>query len=167
MFKIIILLITFLFFTYENLIAAGSSSSGSSSNTTNVMTEYDWAERKILKGKKLEQKGKENKAKEYYKDALKNLKKANKDDPANPDVYSYMGFVERKLGNFKDAEILYLIGLEINPKHIGINEYLGELYAFTDRINQAKERLEVLRNCNCEEFQELKEIIDGTLKSKY
>jgi hypothetical protein len=27
--------------------------------------------------------------------------------------------------------------------------------------------LEVLRNCNCEEFQELKEIIDGTRKSKY
>jgi hypothetical protein len=34
-------------------------------------------------------------------------------------------------------------------------------------MDLAKERLEVLKNCNCEEFQELKEIIDGTRKSKY
>jgi len=28
-------------------------------------------------------------------------------------------------------------------------------------------RLEVLKTCNCEEYEELKEIIDGTKKSKY
>jgi hypothetical protein len=44
---------------------------------------------------------------------------------------------------------------------------LGELYVVTNRMDLAKERLEVLKNCNCEEFQELKEIIDGTRKSKY
>jgi hypothetical protein len=31
----------------------------------------------------------------------------------------------------------------------------------------AKERLEVLKDCNCEEYVELKEIIEGTKKSKY
>ena len=69
--------------------------------------------------------------------------------------------------NFNDAEIYYILGLEINPNHLGINEYLGELYVVTNRMSLAKERLEVLKNCNCEEFQELKEIIDGTRKSKY
>ena len=51
--------------------------------------------------------------------------------------------------------------------HNGINEYLGELYVATNRINLAKERLKVLENCNCEEYDELKEIIAGTKKSKY
>jgi hypothetical protein len=31
----------------------------------------------------------------------------------------------------------------------------------------AKERLKVLKDCNCEEYVELKEIIEGTKKSKY
>ena len=30
-----------------------------------------------------------------------------------------------------------------------------------------KERLKILESCNCEEYTELKEIIDGTKKSKY
>ena len=78
-----------------------------------------------------------------------------------------MGFTTRKLGNFNLGEEYYLKGLAIEPKHNGINEYLGELYVVTNRMDLAKERLEVLRSCNCEEFQELKEIIDGTRKSKY
>ena len=41
------------------------------------------------------------------------------------------------------------------------------LYVVTNRIDLAKERLEVLKGCNCEEYQELKEIIDGSKKSKY
>jgi hypothetical protein len=31
----------------------------------------------------------------------------------------------------------------------------------------AKERLGVLKDCNCEEYVELKEIIEGTKNSKY
>ena len=45
----------------------------------------------------------------------------------------------------------YLQGLAIEPNHIGINEYLGELYVATDRMSLAKERLSVLEGCNCEE----------------
>ena len=37
----------------------------------------------------------------------------------------------------------------------------------TDRINLAKERLQVLASCNCKEYSELKEIIAGTKQSKY
>ena len=54
------------------------------------------------------------------------------------------------------------MGLEIEPNHNGINEYLGELYIVTNRIDLAKERLKVLESCNCEEYNELKEIIAGT-----
>ena len=60
-----------------------------------------------------------------------------------------------------------LLGLDIKPDHKGINEYLGELYVATGRLDLAKERLKILENCNCEEYQELKEVIEGTKKSKY
>ena len=34
-------------------------------------------------------------------------------------------------------------------------------------VDLAKERLGVLKNCNCEEYDDLKEIIEGNKKSKY
>ena len=59
------------------------------------------------------------------------------------------------------AEKYYLEGLKIKPDHKGINEYLGELYIKTNRIDLAKQRLETLKTCNCEEYDELKELIDN------
>ena len=67
-----------------------------------------------------------------------------------------MGFTSRKTGNFKEAENYYLKGLDLDPKHNGINEYLGELYVQTNRIDKANERLAVLKNCNCDEYQDLR-----------
>ena len=87
--------------------------------------------------------------------------------PSQADTLNYLGFTTRKLGDFKKGEEYYLQGLQIDPKHKGINEYLGELYVVTNRMELAKERLEVLKDCNCEEYGELKEIIEGTKKSKY
>ena len=58
------------------------------------------------------------------------------------------------------------MGLKIDPKHFGINEYLGELYVITNRKDKAKERLKVLENCDCKEYKELKNAIN-TGNSKY
>ena len=55
----------------------------------------------------------------------------------------------------------------IDPTHVGINEYLGELYVVTNRMKKAKERLAVLEECNCEEYDELKQVIEGKKDSKY
>ena len=112
-------------------------------------------------------KGKSDKAEKRYKKALKLLLISNKKKPNNPDILNYLGFTSRKLGEFEKGENYYLEGLAIEPNHVGINEYLGELYVITNRIELAKERLNVLTNCNCEEYNELKEIIEGTKKSKY
>jgi Flp pilus assembly protein TadD len=147
-----------------NAYGAGSSSSNS---TTVEKTNYEKAVSYIDKAKKFEEDGKQKKAEKQYEKAQKFLIKSNETEPNNADTLNYLGFTTRKLGNFNLGEEYYLQGLAIEPKHNGINEYLGELYVVTNRMNLAKERLEVLRNCNCEEFQELKEIIDGTRKSKY
>ena len=93
--------------------------------------------------------------------------KSNESQPNSPDTLNYLGFTTRKLGDYENGEKYYLQGLELDPNHIGINEYLGELYVTTNRIDLAKERLEILKSCNCEEYNELKQIIKGTKKSKY
>ena len=152
--KILIIIISF-FFLNNFAFAAGGDSGGSSSK----VSMYDEAVKLIKRAGKLEKKDKQDKAVKLYKEAFNKLEKANKKDKNNPDILNYMGFTSRKSGNFNEAEKFYLKGLSLNPKHNGINEYLGELYVQTNRIEKAKERLAVLKNCNCKEFQELELII--------
>ena len=95
-----------------------------------------------------------------YKGAKKFIVKAKKLEKKDPNILNYLGFTLRKAGNFKEAEMYYLKGLELDSGHLGINEYLGELYVQTDRIDLAKKRLEVLNGCKCEEYEELKELIE-------
>ena len=152
---------------FLTLFTTNSFSAGSDSTSTKVKSNYDKAVQSIKYAKKYEAKGKLEKAKKRYAKAQKLLLKANKEKPLQADTLNYLGFTTRKLGDYENGEKYYLLGLEINPSHVGINEYLGELYVATNRINLAKERLKVLESCNCEEYNELKEIIQGTKKSKY
>ena len=142
--------------------AAGSSDSGSSK----TKTKYDMAVTHIKAAKNFEKKDKLDKAKKSYLKAQKLLVQSNKNFPNKADTLNYLGFTTRKLGDFENGEKFYLQGLKIDPKHIGINEYLGELYVATDRHNLAVERLEVLKDCNCKEYDQLKAVIAGE-KSKY
>ena len=142
--------------------AAGSSDSGSSK----TKTKYDMAVTHIKAAKNFEKKDKIDKAKKRYEKAKKLLVQSNKNFPNKPDTLNYLGFTTRKLGDFENGEKFYLQGLKIDPKHIGINEYLGELYVATNRHNLAVERLEVLKDCNCKEYEQLKAVIAGE-KSKY
>ena len=149
-----------------NINFSFSASSGSNENS-NQKTNYEKAVSLIKAAKKYEKKGKVEKAEKRYQKAQKLLIKANKKNPKNADTLNYLGFTTRKLGNFEQGEKYYLQGLDINPNHIGINEYLGELYVVTNRVDLAKQRLEVLKDCNCEEYSELEAIINGSKKSKY
>ena len=132
---------------------------GSDSSSDNKSDYYNDTKKLVKRAGKLEKKEKTDKAKKLYSEAFKKLKKAYSSDKSNPDILNYMGYTSRKIGNFEQAENFYLTGLKINPNHNGINEYLGELYVQTNRIEKANERLEVLKNCNCEEFKELELII--------
>jgi tetratricopeptide (TPR) repeat protein len=125
----------------------------------NKIDSYNQAIKKIIKANKFEKKRKLKKANNLYDQALNYLYKANKERPGDPDIYSYLGFVLNKKGNLIDAEIYYKLGLEINPSHIKINKYFGELYVKTNRVNEAKERLNALKNCGCEEFNELNTLL--------
>ena len=159
-----LLTILFIVLFSTSSIAAGSSDDSSSKK---VKTNYEKAVESIKFAKKYEKKGKVEKAKKRYEKAQKFLLKSNKEKPNQADTLNYLGFTTRKLGDYENGEKYYLMGLEINPNHTGINEYLGELYVTTNRIELARERLKVLEKCNCEEYTELKDIIDGVKESKY
>ena len=148
----------------NNSFSAGSSNDNDS---TPKVSDYIKAKNLIKAAKKYEKKGKTEKAQKRYAKAQKLLLKSNDEKPLQADTLNYLGFTTRKLGDYEGGEKFYLQGLEIEPNHNGINEYLGELYVATNRMDMAKERLEVLKTCNCEEYAELKEIIEGTKKSKY
>ena len=154
--KILILLV--ILSLNNQVFAAGDSGSDSGSDSS-FTSLYDQAVKLVKRAGKLEKKDKGERAKKLYSQAFKKLNKAYKTDKKNPDILNYMGFTSRKTGNFKEAENYYLAGLDLNPKHNGINEYLGELYVQTDRIDKANERLAVLKNCDCEEYQDLELII--------
>ena len=150
---IIILSLSLVGYSY----GAGSGGGNETKNKSN----YDKGAYIIKKAKRFEKKGKIKKATIQYEKALKYLIKSNKKKPNQPNTLNYLGFASRKVGNFEMAEKYYLEGLKINPNHKGINEYLGELYIKTNRVELAKQRLEVLKGCACEEYSELKELIDN------
>jgi len=157
--KKILVLLFVLSLNNQVFSAGGDSGSSSSSSGSSATSLYDQAVKLIKRAGKLEKKDKGEKAKKLYSQAFKKLNKAYKSDKKNPDILNYMGFTSRKTGNLKEAENYYLTGLDLNPKHNGINEYLGELYVQTNRIDKANERLTVLKNCDCEEYQDLELII--------
>ena len=152
--KNLLLIVIFYFALIISSYGAASSDSSGSSN-------YNKGVSLVKKGKKLEKKGKIEKAKQRFNKALEYLIIANDKNPDQPDILNYLGFAYRKTGDFMMAEVYYLQGLKIDPNHIGINEYLGELYIKTNRIDLAKQRLEILKDCTCEEYDELKELIEN------
>jgi len=154
------LLITFFaisLFNYSSVYAAGSS--GADDNYGGSL--YKQGKKLVLRAKKLEKKNKKEKAEKLYLKALDKFEKAYKKNKKNADILNYLGFTLRKTGEFEKAEFFYLKGLELDASHLGINEYLGELYVQTNRMELAQKRLEVLQGCDCEEYKELKELIEN------
>ena len=155
--KLLITLLVFLGLCINLNVAYAASGAGLDSTGSSL---YKSGKKLIIRAKKLEKKEKIEKAKTLYLKALSKLEKAYAKDKKNADILNYLGFALRKTGNFEKAEKFYLEGLELDAGHLGINEYLGELYVQTNRIELAKERLEVLNGCKCEEYEELKELIE-------
>jgi len=155
--KLVITLLVFLGLSVNLNLAYAASGAGMDSTGSSL---YKSGKKLIIKAKKLEKKEKIEKAQTLYLKALSKLEKAYDKDKKNADILNYLGFALRKTGDFDKAEKFYLEGLKIDAAHLGINEYLGELYVQTNRIELAKERLQVLNGCNCEEYKELKELIE-------
>ena len=104
-----------------------------------------------------------------YEDALEILEKLNREESGNADVLNMLGYAHRKLGRVETAFGHYREALAIEPRHLGANEYLGELYLETGELDKAEERLaELAIACpsGCEERDELSEAIAAYKKAQ-
>ena len=154
---LIILLIILITSSNLNYVYSASGAGTSGNEETNL---YKSGKKLVYRAKKMEKKNKIEKANELYLKAYNKFEKAYAKNKKNADILNYLGFTLRKTGRLEEAEKFYLEGLQLDAGHLGINEYLGELYVQTGRIDLAKERLQVLNGCNCEEYDELKELIE-------
>ena len=109
--------------------------------------------RKFFKKKKIK------KGDKRLNDAIRYFVVANKEFPNNAKILNYLGIVYYEAGDLLMSEIYFQEGLEIDPKNNSINQGLGTLYFKTNRKDFAKERLNILRSCNCQEYLDLKSII--------
>ena len=101
--------------------------------------------------------------------AIKHLELAARISPNNPDVYNLLGYSHRKLDQLEQAFDNYRKALNLDPLHLGANEYIGELYLRTNNIKKAEEHLEVLDDVclfGCDEYDNLKNAIEKYKKSR-
>ncbi len=139
--------------SFGNVMAAGTSST--SSHRPSASPEFKAGKKAVKEGN--------------FQSALGHLNKANEKNPKNADIQNLLGYSYRKLGDTDRAFEHYHIALQIDPKHRGANEYLGELYLETDQLAKAEERLKVLDEAcfwGCEEYDDLKEAIEKYKEKK-
>jgi tetratricopeptide (TPR) repeat protein len=99
-----------------------------------------------------------------YEDALYSLRAAGVALGPHPDVLTYQGFANRKLGRFDLAVSYYSAALKLQPDHRGANEYLGEYYVEVGDLSKARAQLKTLDGIckfGCEEAEELRRWIAG------
>ena len=100
--------------------------------------------------------------------AIQQLNKAAAETPKDADVQNLLGYSYRNLGQFDKAMEHYQLALQLDPRHRGAHEYLGELYLKMDQPTEAEKHLSALsRAClfGCEEYTDLKKAI-ADYKSK-
>jgi len=94
-----------------------------------------------------------------YEDAIAYLNDARWAAGPHPDILTYLGFANRKLGRYDVAEGYYQAALTIFPEHRGALEYYGELKLERGNVAGAKAhlaKLEAICGFGCNEADELR-----------
>ena len=94
--------------------------------------------------------------------AIKSLSSAALRDSRNADIQNYLGYAYRHTGQFDLAFKHYARALQLNPRHRGAHEYVGEAYLMVNNLAKAEEHLAALQSIcllPCEEYEDLKKTI--------
>ena len=94
--------------------------------------------------------------------AIRLLSSAALRDTRNADIQNYLGYAYRQSGQLQPAFTHYQKALQLNPRHRGAHEYIGEAYLMANNPAKAEEHLAALqRICliPCEEYEDLKKAI--------
>lgn len=99
---------------------------------------------------------------EEYAEAIPLLQQSIQEKGEYADALNLLGYSNRKLGDKAKAMTYYTKALNMEPTHLGANEYMGELYLELNDLPKAEERLAVLKNAcgDCDEFDDLEDAID-------
>jgi Flp pilus assembly protein TadD len=95
--------------------------------------------------------------------AIKLLNSAALRDTRNADIQNYLGYAHRNSGQMELAFKHYGRALQLNPRHRGAHEYIGEAYLMVNNLAKADEHLAALQKIcliPCEEYGDLKKQID-------
>ena len=134
------------------LPASDAIAAGSSSSTSSATTQAD--QRNIERGKQAIEAGDWERAASF-------LERAADSNPRNADVFNLLAYSYRHLDRLDDAFENYGRALELDPKHLGAHEYIGEAYLMVGDLAKAEGHLATLRDicASCEETEELAEAI--------
>ena len=94
--------------------------------------------------------------------AIRSLSSAALRDTRNADIQNYLGYAHRQTGQLELAFKHYQRALQLNPRHRGAHEYVGEAYLIVGNLTKAEEHLAALeRICliPCEEHEDLQKAI--------
>ena len=101
--------------------------------------------------------------------AIKSLTAAAQREPRNADIQNLLGYSYRNAGKLDPAFKHYQLALQIDPRHRGAHEYIGEAYLLADNPAKAEEHLAALKKiCPgvCEERDDLMKSIERYRASK-
>jgi tetratricopeptide (TPR) repeat protein len=99
-----------------------------------------------------------------FEEAIASLEKARATFGPHPDILTYLGFADRKLGRYEVAEHYYRAALAAAPGHRAATEYYGELLVERGDKAAAEQMLASLdSSCTfgCAEADELRRWIDS------
>jgi tetratricopeptide (TPR) repeat protein len=138
-------------FTPATVLAMGSSSSdddSSSSSTSEAPSEYKMGVAAV-------------EAQDWAK-AEKHMIASINEDSNNADAFNYLGYARRKAGNHEGALKAYSVALDLDPKHKGAHEYIGQAYLEMGNVQKAEQHLNSLDSIctfGCAEYTSLKKAV--------
>ena len=100
--------------------------------------------------------------KKNWGEAVKRFQQAALRDPDSADLHNYLGFSYRNLKQMDLAFKYYKRSIELNPRHRGAHEYIGEAYLMVGDLAGAEKHLAALRTIcllPCEELSDLEKAV--------
>jgi len=97
-----------------------------------------------------------------WETSIRTLSSAALRDTRNADIQNYLGYAYRHTGQMDLAFKHYERALQLNPRHRGAHEYVGEAYLMVNDLAKAEAHLSALEKIcliPCEEYEDLKKAI--------
>ncbi len=97
-----------------------------------------------------------------WETAIRTLSSAGLRDTRNADIQNYLGYAYRHTGQMDLAFKHYERALQLNPRHRGAHEYVGEAYLKVNDLAKAEAHLSALKTIcliPCEEYTDLEKAI--------